>query len=154
MQFRGEVEKSAMAEYLKSYRWDDFITVTFDPEKSYTKTGRKEPYYASKTVWNELAENNNVARAFIAVEPHQSGDLHIHGLIAGSIRSNGNLIYPENVIWQNLFDKYGRSKVEKCRDVPAVTDYCAKYILKQQSRVCDYYNFYGNRLAWQRGKIN
>jgi len=145
------------AEFLMKYYWEDFITVTF-------RKPRKEPYYAAKAVWNSL-KHFNVTKAFLAVEPHQSGDLHIHGIISGNIRGwQPELKLPWD-IWEGLFSGYvneygmkvpgyGRSKVELCNSSERVTMYCAKYILKQQSRVADYYYIYGDKFAWLNSKIN
>ncbi len=141
---RGELIRQEYAEWLKSYNWDYFLTSTFNKP-------RREPYYALQSVWHEL-QKFSVSRAFLVAEPHQSGDLHIHGLAAG----RGAGWYPELRlpwdIWQGLFTRFGRAKVEACNSQEAVTGYCAKYLLKQQSRVCDYYEVFGSKNAWYSGK--
>jgi len=133
------------AEWLQVYNWDYFLTSTF-------RRPRKEPYYALQSVWHELRKYN-VARAFLGVEPHESGDLHIHGIASGS----GPGWRPEIAlpwdIWSGLFKRFGRAKVEACNSQEAVSAYCAKYVLKQQSRACDYYEIFGNKLAWVEGKV-
>jgi len=92
-----------------------------------------------------------VARAFLVAEPHQSGELHIHGLAA----SFGPGWQPELAlpwdIWGGLFKRFCRAKLEACNSQEAVTGYCAKYLLKEQSRVCDYYEVFGNKFAWHNG---
>ncbi|GAI95198.1 unnamed protein product [marine sediment metagenome] len=142
---RGQETRRQYAEWLQGYNWDYFFTSTF-------RNPRKEPYYALKHVLNELKEHD-VARAFLGVEPHQSGDLHIHGILAG----RGEGMRPEVAlpwdIWDGLFKRFGRAKVEACNTQEAVTGYCAKYILKEQGRAADYYEVYGNRLAWQGGQL-
>lgn len=141
---RGEQIRQGYAEWLKGYNWDCFLTSTF-------RKPRKEPYYALQSVWHEL-KNYGVARAFLVAEPHQSGDLHVHGIVAG--RGPGwqpDLALPWD-IYAGLFKRFGRAKVEACNSQEAVTGYCAKYLLKQQSRVCDYYEVFGNKFAWQDGR--
>ncbi|GAI13547.1 unnamed protein product, partial [marine sediment metagenome] len=73
---RGELIKSQYAEFLQGYNWDYVLTSTF-------RKPRIEPYYALQSVWHEL-QHYSVARAFLVAEPHQTGDLHIHGLAAGT----------------------------------------------------------------------
>lgn len=111
-----------------------------------------------KSVWNEL-ERHNVARGFLGVEPHQSGDLHIHGIVAGYYREvtpGAGLVgwKPELrlpwEIWGGLFHRFGRAKVEECNSAEAVTAYCAKYVLKGQ-KTSDHYGFFGGPSAWKRG---
>ncbi len=141
---RGELIKEQYAEWLQSYNWDYFLTSTF-------RRQRKEPYYALQSVWHEL-QHHAVGRAFLVCEPHQSGDVHIHGLAAGSgPRWQPELELPWD-IWSGLFKRFGRAKVEACNSREAVAGYCAKYLLKQQSRACDYYEIFGRKLAWQDGK--
>ncbi len=141
---RGELIKEQYAEFLQGYNWDYVLTSTF-------RKPRREPYYALQHVWHRL-QNYNVARAFLVAEPHQSGDLHIHGLAAGA----GPGWRPEMAlpwdIWQGLFKRFGRAKVEACNSQEAVTGYCAKYLLKQQSRACDYYEVFGSKFAWHNGR--
>ncbi len=141
---RGRVVREQYAEWLQGYNWDYFLTSTF-------RKPRREPYYALRAVWGEL-ERSFVARAFLAVEPHQSGDLHIHGIVAGMPPGWRPEIPLPWDIWSGLFKRFGRAKVEACNTHEAVTAYCAKYVLKQQGRVADYYGIYGTKLAWQGGR--
>jgi len=148
---RNSMNRVEYAEFLQRYYWEDMITVTF-------REPRKEPYYAARSVWNSL-KHFNATKAFLAVEPHQSGDLHIHGIISGNIRGwKPELKLPWD-IWDGLYNGYmtangtkfkgfGRSTVSLCDSAEKVTMYCAKYILKQQSRACDYYYLYGDKFAW------
>jgi hypothetical protein len=138
------------ATFLKEFHWDYFFTSTF-------RAPRREPYYAMKGVWHEL-RHFNVARAFMGVEPHKSGDLHIHGIAAGMYRSVGmvgmvgwkpEIALPWD-IWQGLFHRFGRAKVEECNSYEAVTAYCAKYVLKGQ-RLADHYDIFGEAGAWNKG---
>jgi hypothetical protein len=141
---RGGLVREQYAGWLQEYNWDDFLTVTF-------RKPRAEPYYALQSVWHALRPYN-VARSFLVAEPHQSGELHIHGLAAGPGPGwKPELALPWD-IFDGLFKRFGRTKVEACNSQGAVSTYCAKYLLKQQSRVCDYYEVFGDRLAWVEGK--
>jgi len=141
---RGTQVRQDYAQWLQSYHWDYFLTSTF-------REPRKEPYYALQAVWHEL-KRHSVARAFLAVEPHESGDLHIHGILAGAGPGwKPELELPWD-IWDGLYKRFGRAKVEACDSQERVSSYCAKYLLKQQSRVCDYYEVFGRKTAWVDGK--
>lgn len=143
---RTGLTREEYAEWLKGYNWDYFMTVTF-------RKAKKEPYYALESVYREL-RNFYVARAFLGCEPHQSGDLHIHGILSGAAPGWKPEISLPWEIWNGLFKRFGRSKVEACNSAEAVSSYCAKYILKQQSRVCDYYAVYGSPLDWRGGLLD
>jgi hypothetical protein len=143
---RGGWTQDAYSKFLQLYYWEFIFMVSF-------RIPRSDPYYASKAVWSELRKYN-VSRAFIGVEPHQSGDLHLHGLAAGNIRGWLPEIALPWDIWPGLFKRFGRSSVQAVNSPEAVSNYCAKEVLKQQSRVCDYYDFYGRKFAWQQGLIN
>jgi hypothetical protein len=143
---RGTKIREEYAEWLSEYNFDCFFTATFDKNKSLTHTGRREPYYAIKNVWNELAWYN-VERGFLVAEPHQSGDLHIHGIIAGGLPQQKTISLPWS-IEAGLRDKFGIAKVEAPRHHECVTMYCAKYLLKQQHRACDYYEVFGDKVYW------
>jgi hypothetical protein len=121
------------------------ITVTF-------RSARKEPYYAMRAVERELIQCN-AGRGFLVAEPFQSGDLHVHGLISGMGGYNTQLL-PASEIWERMFKHFGRSRIEPANSQGAVSMYCSKYILKQQSRVCDYYTVFGSASDWKLGKIS
>lgn len=140
--------RSAWADWLKAYHWDYFLTSTF-------RSARREPYYALKHVWNEL-KKHNVARAFLGAEPFRTGDLHIHGIVAGAYSWNYDSFIPWKPgidlpwdIWQGLFKRFGRAKVEACNSSEAVTAYCAKYVLKEQRRA-DHYEVFGESVFWAK----
>jgi hypothetical protein len=141
---RGGEIRQEYAEWLKGYYWDYFLTSTF-------RSPRVEPYYALNHCWQELRKHN-VFRSFLVAEPHQTGDLHIHGLVAGRGGSWKPEIELPWDIWKGLFKRFGRAKVEACNNHEAVSMYCAKYLLKQQSRVCDYYEVFGSKGAWRDGR--
>ncbi len=138
----------AYSAYLQSLPWDYFATVTF-------RTPRKDSIRAGNVVWKELAYQD-VERAFLAVEPHESGDLHIHGLLKMPdnvfMRSDYTKADLRNGraydLWRTVFHKFGRSKVEVINDSHAVAEYCSKYVVKQSLNQ-DCYNFYGQSSLWK-----
>jgi hypothetical protein len=146
LQASGDIRKN-YAEFLKEFHWEYFFTSTF-------REPRREPYYALKHVWSEI-KSCGAARSFMGVEPHQSGDLHIHGICSGfEYRVNNRTAFVGNEldlpweIWGRLFHRFGRAKVEECNSAEAVTGYCAKYVLKG-SRRADHYEIFGDKIAWQ-----
>lgn len=144
--YRSQALREKYAAYLQEYYWEDFFTITF-------RSPRKEPYYAAKSIWNELVRYN-VKKAFIAIEPHQSGDLHAHGIMSGNIRGwLPEMALPWD-IWGGVHKRFGRSKIEACNSPEAVTMYVTKYLLKQQTRVCDYYYLMGDKFAWDNSRVN
>ena len=95
-------------------------------------------------VWHTL-QNCNVGKAFIAVEPHKScSGLHVHGLM--SFAGNNEKLRPY-LVWRNLFEEYGRSKVDYIRSKENVSDYCAKYVTKEMGWWD--YDFYGKPRYWK-----
>jgi len=140
---RNGSTRMAYAEWLQGYNWDYFLTSTF-------RRPRKEPYYALQSVWHEL-EKYHGDRAFLVAEPHQSGDLHVHGLVAGPGPGWVPGISLPWDIYEGLFKRFGRARVESANSQGAVSSYCAKYLLKQQSRVCDYYEVFGDKREWRDG---
>jgi hypothetical protein len=145
---RGFEAKQTYADWLNGYSWDSFLTATF-------KRPRKEPYYALQSVWRVIHEQG-VGRAFLCAEPHQSGDLHIHGIMSGLVKTmSGESHYQgDQAVWSRLFNTFGRAKVEPVRSCEDVAGYCAKYILKEQTRAADYYEVFGTRKQWLNGCRN
>lgn len=178
---RGNNIREAYADWLYGYNWDYFFTATFrvgnksvpssdvtvydastmqvkriEPiEAKGSRIGghaRRHPDAAINDVWDELAWQG-AKRAFIVAEPHQSGDLHTHGIMAGGLPQQRPINLPWD-IWQGLFNRFGRAKVESPRQGEAVSMYCAKYLLKQQHRACDYYAVLGDKVYWRAGRID
>ena len=133
--------QDSYSDWLQRYHWEYFFTSTF-------REPRREPYYAMKAVWAELSKYY-VARAFIGVEPHNSGDLHLHGIIAGRGEGWKPEIRLPWEIWHGLFKRFGRAKVEACNSQEKVSAYCSKYILKAQNNVVDHYSLFGSKNAWK-----
>ena len=136
--------RDAYADFIQSYHWDYFATVTF-------KSPRKEPYYAIKNVWREC-QKVGAARGFLVAEPHESGDLHIHGLLATAAKGAlPSLALPWDVEG-SMRKRFGISRVEACNSAEAVSSYCAKYVTKQDGQI-DHYDILGAKWEWTESKI-
>jgi len=115
--------------WLGSMPWDYFLTVTFrEPCPSW----RQET--VTHAVGNSLKRfvDQDFDRLFLGAEPHVSTTMHLHGLLklAGREQMAPLLKAYGSIIWQRLFDLYGRSKVEIPRGQASVASYCAKYCTK------------------------
>ncbi|MBA7712383.1 hypothetical protein ES703_121357 [subsurface metagenome] len=138
----------AYSDYLQSLTWDYFATVTFE-------IPRRDAIRAGNSVWG-VVHKAGVERAFLAVEPHETGDLHIHGLLKLSEERFSNLNYARSDLraggaydlWRTVFKAFGRSKVELINTPYHVAQYCSKYVVKG-TRHQDCYNFYGQAGLWQ-----
>lgn len=133
--------RSAYADYLQSLHWDFFITVTF-------RNHWRDSIKAHEAVWNALHYDSNVKRAFLAVERHRypNWQVHVHGLVSdydGSWRPG--MLLPWSM-WENLFKRFGRTRVEQIRSSEDVSGYCAKYVTKRVSE----YGFYGAGKFWDK----
>lgn len=132
-------DQQALADWIKSYNWDYFMTVT-------PRYPRKDPIAFMRDVWEELtwAPSSMVSgmpdRAFMACEPFKTHhDLHVHGLITGK-----DIDLPWTI--QSALDRrFGRSRVELCMGASQVSAYCAKYVVKDHNS--DNWNMFGD---WHR----
>ena len=128
--------KEHLANWLKSYHWDYFITVT-------PRQPRYDGMAYMRDIWQYLAEDYTVRfeeygveRAFLACEPFETHhDLHAHGLLFGS-----DIQLPW-VIGDDLNHRFGRSRCELARSHSQVSAYCAKYVTKDHR--CDNWNMFG-----------
>ena len=133
--------KTAYADWLLTYNWAYFFTSTF-------RKPRSSPYYALQAVWKWLFIHHEVKRAFLVSEPFKTGDLHVHGLLAGA-RNQGVYVSPRipsidlpSGIWSGLYNAFGRNKVEGIKSGQDVANYCSKYILKEDGAF-DCYEIFG-----------
>lgn len=134
----GEIRKQ-YSDFLQTKHWDYFVTVTY-------RSPRKEPYYALNGAWRVL-KSNHVGKAFLVAEPHQTGDLHLHGLVAGYPPGwKPEMSLPFDM-WGDLYKAFGRSAVSPIAEIGGVTSYCAKYVLKSEYSA-DLYELFGNQVAW------
>jgi len=120
----------AYASFLQQQSWDYFATVTF-------RTERKDPYIAVQRV---IETSGNPSRGFYAVEPHSTGALHVHAILAYDDMSPRVKEFMPYTLWSDYFKRFGRSKVERVREQSDVSNYCAKYVTKRGF----HYEFSGN----------
>lgn len=129
----------AMAEFLKSYEWDYFLTVT-------TRKPWHDSYALKREAFKTLNQVTATERAFLCTEPYyiRSG-VHLHGIV--KVDKKYKEFVPLNRIWGNMFQRFGRSKVEFARSNEAVAGYCGKYVLKSSGD----YDLYGRSNNWLNG---
>ena len=138
------LQTKATAEFLQTYNWDYFMTVT-------PKRPRTDPLAFMRDVWDDIkppsdlirrltscGDDGMATRAFLAAEPFFLGhNLHVHGIIAG----NSDIRLP----WwfqQGLDGHLGRSRVELCNSQAQVASYCSKYVSKFLGG--DNYDYFGD----------
>ncbi len=154
------------ADFLLSQKWDYFFTVT-------SRTPRKDNLAFIRDVSNLiLGEWNEAdAKSFIAIEPHKLGGIHAHGLYSshmGSSREKLSSLYEvssnpklqegyrvqrevygtmselhRSVVESDCRRVFGFSRVSHIRSPVSVSQYCAKYVLKEECQNYEY-DFLGN----------
>lgn len=131
--------KLAYAEFIQSFPWDLYTTITF-------RKPRVDSIYWSDKIFQVL-QKFDCSRSFIACEPHKYLGIHFHVL-------SRHLPYLERYgssndspIWKYCFKAFGISTVEKVEDTYAVSRYCAKYVVKENS-----FEFKGDPSAWKLDK--
>jgi len=135
----AEKEASPLAEWLQTYHWDYFLTIT-------SKYPRHDSIAFMRDAWDYMSRPwfGNVGRAFFACEPHKfSRNLHIHAIVAFNDDFDRC-----NLPWEverGLNSKFGRSRVELVKGQDMVSSYCTKYATKYTDG--DNYDFFGN---WQK----
>lgn len=130
MPYDTEIQE-AYAALLQSYPWHYYSSITF-------RKPRRDPITVGGQVSRHL-QTLGSRRAFLAVEPHGSGFLHVHSL-------SYHESYPDvsqHAIYRYLFKACGRTTVESIRDAGQVTAYCAKYVTKGME-----YHFQGYPEDW------
>lgn len=134
---RHQVEaRDSLSSYLQSRDWDYFITVT-------TRKPWHDAIALNREAYSKLNGITAIERAFLCTEPYyvRSG-VHLHGLVKADKKYVEFI--PTQRIWQGLFTRFGRSKVELVHNLEQVTGYCSKYVTKSQG---DYY-FWGRKELW------
>lgn len=120
----------AYSQFIQSYDWDFFFTVTFRRE-------RNDGIRAHEHVWSCL-KSAGAHRVFIATESGRlTGRIHNHGLFAYKCRPVNSLGCGE--MFERLHRSFGRSQVSPCRSPSATAEYCSKYVMKGLRD----YDFYG-----------
>lgn len=119
---------TALSEWLQSTPWDYFITVT-------TRKQRTDSIALIRDIKEEIQKDNQTCKMFLACEPHRlNRNLHAHGLVlTGNRRNKDGSIFgldPSYALWNDLFHRFGRSRVELVRSKADVAAYCTKYVTK------------------------
>jgi len=136
-----KLQQNDLSEFLQSYTWDYFLTVTCRyPRRdsiSFMRDISGSLFDRTTLGWSNPDGLNLPSRVFLACEPHRlSHNLHAHGLISGLPG-----IYPPKVFQNALKRRFGRSGVSRCRNQSHVAGYCAKYVTKITDG--DNYDFFG-----------
>jgi len=111
--------REEMGEWLQSYKWDYFLTVTFREPR---------PPHLALNVLNQVRKVLKSASPpllFLGTEQHASSLLHVHGLMMA-----GSPALSTRAVWKLLFDRFGRSKVDGVLDKKKVAMYVTKYVVK------------------------
>lgn len=136
-----KLEGKALSDWLQTYHWDYFLTVTTRwPRRdaiSFMRDINAQFCESETSLWSNPDRIYLPGRIFLACEPHRyRGSLHAHGLLAGLPG-----LYPPKVFQKALDLRFGRSRVERCRNQSYVAGYCAKYVTKITDG--DNYDFFG-----------
>jgi len=118
--------RDAFAEWLETLPWHLFLTITF---REMVPMRRQES--VTHAVGNSIkAYFENIAQLALFAEPHQSRNLHLHGLAR---LAPGHPIVERATkasMQARLGDLYGFTKIEYPRGAHAVAKYVAKYCVK------------------------
>lgn len=112
--------REAWAAWLPTLPWDWFLTQTFEIPRQ---------HHQSIQVLRGLERtltDFGAAGMFLGTETHQSGYLHVHGLIRDPL-----VKIPWDPLRRQLLKRWGRNKLERIRDVAKVSTYCSKYVAKE-----------------------
>lgn len=124
----------AYAEHIQQFPWDFYITQTF-------RIPRRDPIYAARRFYDVIYTHFDCDRCFVAVEPHSTGDLHLHALTRHLVSTRPDV--PPGM-YKYLNKAFGRVSISGVSDAVAVTRYVAKYVTKSGY----HYEYFGDRSAW------
>lgn len=119
--------RNAYADWLASLPWSFFLTVTFrEPVPM-----RRQESVTHSVGQSIKAHYGTVDCLALFAEPHQSHNLHLHGLAHIVDQGVAGLDqYCRRDMQGYLSDKFGRSRVEFPRGHESVAKYVAKYCVK------------------------
>lgn len=124
------------ANYLLGFEWDAYYTQTF-------RRLRHDGCNAALAVWHKLCSRLEWTRAFVAVENHKLGGVHLHALLSNDLRDwtyiNTGLRSQSRQFeaTKKYMDKaFGFTHITSARNQATVNLYCAKYVTKNDG---DYY---------------
>jgi len=119
-------------EFLGGQHYDCFMTMTFDPA---ARSGAAAS--SSIALWRSreflirfFSGRRERAIAFLAAEPFDLGNYHVHGLL--DTHGSAELRYH---LWRAAKRRHGRARFEPFEDAASVQAYVIKYVMKAG---CDY----------------
>lgn len=133
----ADAAREAAGPWLAGLRaWDLFGTFTYDPEK--VARGQHTTAAAVVSSWKAQRDARRFIRdgsvalgrplpAVMAVEPHKSGSMHMHGLFDVGGLAVGDV----QRLWAQWFDRHGYIELERPRSHDDVAAYCGKYLAKE-----------------------
>jgi len=116
---------TAWSDWIGSYRWDYFLTVTFREPRA--------PHHALSTVRQvgKVIRRATSGHYFLGTELHLNRTLHVHGLLQShygpTFSGLGNVT---DQIWREFNEQFGRSEVRRVQKNEAVSAYVSKYVTK------------------------
>jgi len=131
----------AYADWIQSYSWDFYSTVTF-------RKLRRDPLAAAGAVWDTLYNKFSGTRAFVAAEKHKLDGVHLH-MLSEHAWERGQR-WDEHSLWLYFFKAFGRARVEVASSDEAVANYCAKYVTKGGPEA---YTLWGDKVFWAPGLV-
>lgn len=103
-----------------------FLTVTYRNSRVLRSDGGD-----LTRVLQSIRRDRLFGRVFLVGEAHQTGDLHVHGVLRGPAGASGDAAAQS--LWERCREQFGRSQVRRVRSSASVSAYCTKYVLKQMA---------------------
>ena len=128
--------KQMISTYARCYKWEYFVTLTFNPNKT-DRTCLKETMSKARNWLQNMRKRYAPDLKYIVVpELHRDGcSIHLHGLLAdiGDIKfvDSGHKDASQNTIYNIDNWKWGFSTATKVIDTFRVSKYMVKYITKE-----------------------
>jgi len=117
--------RDVYAEWLETFPWDFFLTITFrEPVPM-----RRQESVTHAVGQSIKARYETVDMLALFAEPHLSRTLHLHGLVK-FLGGGGVLNHVRESLQGYLTDRFGWSRAEFPRGHEAVSKYVAKYCVK------------------------
>ena len=127
--------KSGYSDFLQSYSWQSFYTIT-------CRKPRRDNLAFIRDIDNAIREQSLSFRSFVAIEPHRTGFIHAHGLLSFDIPLRDPegiyLGFSHEEINRRFRYNFGFSRDSKIRTLTKTTNgvqtgvllYCSKYVVK------------------------
>lgn len=115
----GLERQSAFGDWLSSYHWDSFWTLTFANIYGEQAAIRAITRWANK---HTIVEPMAMSWVFF-LELTKLGAIHAHGLMR-------HVKHPRKLLWKDWFDRHGIARGLKYDERLKAQYYCAKYLTK------------------------